>query len=152
MENTPRCRLCGHQLKSSSGCELCTPVKSALIWPATIDADSDLSAASVINTTLRVLKRRLIRLEREMKTEGAVYNNRLTTDLGAISRALKELAAEQRKLEDRESEHYAKLGIEGRMELFMTEFFARLPEDFQIKLLEGMRDTYAEQNQSLLPE
>jgi hypothetical protein len=151
-ENTPRCRLCGFQLKSESGCDVCTPVKRVLVWPVLDLAESEVSAQSVISSTLRALKRRLTKIEREQRSEGDSYDGRLTRDLGTISRALKELAAEQRKLEDREEDRYNSLGIEGRMRLFITEFFSKLPEDFQVKLLQGMRDTYNKQNASLLPE
>ena len=152
IENTPRCRARGHQLKSDSGCALCTDVKAVLVWPATeIEAD-ELSASKVISASLRALRTRLRRLERELKSEGDNYDPRLTRDLTSIGRTLKELAAEQRKLEDREEQRYDKLGIEGRMRLFITEFFSKLPEDFQVKLLQGMKECYNKQNASLLPE
>jgi hypothetical protein len=151
IENTPRCRLCGLQLKSTDGCEVCLPVKKVLVWPVITDT-SETSAQSVINTTLRALRRRLSRLEKEIGSEKGNYDPRLTRDLATISRTLKELAAEQRKLEDREEDNYNKLGIEGKMDLMVTEFFAQLPEDFQVKLLEKMRDTFNSQNASLLDE
>tara|TARA_R110002020_G_scaffold207256_3_gene412666 strand:+ start:7508 stop:7795 length:288 start_codon:yes stop_codon:yes gene_type:complete len=91
-------------------------------------------------------------LNQAIKNEGSDYDARLTRDLTSVGRTLKELAAEQRKLEDRDEDRYDNLGIEGRMNLFITEFFARLPEDFQVKLLQGMKDTYTTQSASLLPE
>ena len=147
----PRCRLCGYNLKSASGCAVCLDAKANLIWPVVEDAESDLSASSVINTTLRALRSRLRRLNRELTAEQA-YNPALTKDLSAIGRTLKELAAEQRKLEDRESDHYGKLGIEGRMALFIDQFFSKLPEDFQVKLLTGMQKLMDEQNAPMLLE
>lgn len=152
IENSPRCRLCGYQLKSESGCDICTPVKTVLVWPAFESDVDEYSASKVINTSLRALRSRLRRLDRAIREEGDVYDARLTRDLTAIGRTLKELAAEQRKLEDREEARYDNLGIEGRMRLFIDEFFSKLPEDFQVKLLSGMRDTYTAQNRSLLPE
>lgn len=152
VENTARCRLCGHQLKASSGCDVCLPVKQVLVWPVITDEANELSASSVINTALRALRSRLRRLNQAIKNEGSDYDARLTRDLTSVGRTLKELAAEQRKLEDRDEDRYDNLGIEGRMNLFITEFFARLPEDFQVKLLQGMKDTYTTQSASLLPE
>lgn len=153
VENTPRCRLCGYQLKSDSGCDICIPVKKVLVWPVISDESSEYSAASVINETLRALKRRLKRLNREITREATSdYDPRLTRDLTAVGRTLKELAAEQRKLEDREDEHYANLGIDGRIDIYVNEFFLKLPEDKQVQLLSEMRDGYNAQNASLLPE
>jgi len=152
IENTPRCRLCGHQLKAESGCDVCLPVKSSLVWPVITDKASETSAQSVISTTLRVTRRRMSRLEKAIGNEGADYDSRFTRDLASLSRTLKELAAEQRKLEDREEANYARLGIEGKMDLMVSEFFAQLPEDFQVRLLTKMRETYNKQNASLLPE
>jgi len=150
-ENTPRCRLCGYSLKASNGCDVCATVKSVLVWPVVEDAANELSAQEVISSTLRTMKTRLRKLNRAMQHEEG-YDSHLTRDLASIARTLKELAAEQRKLEDREDEHYAKLGIEGRMQLYADQFFARLPQDFQIRLLELMKATYEAQNASLLPE
>lgn len=153
IENTPRCRLCGYQLKSSDGCDVCLPLKNVLVWPVVSDENNEISATEVIKTTLRALKRRLRRLEREIVSEDrGDYDPRLTRDLTSVGRTLKELAAEQRKLEDREEDHYQNLGIEGRMQLYVEEFFLKLPEDFQVKLLKDMRDGYNSQNASLLPE
>lgn len=153
IDNTPRCRLCGYSLKATSGCEVCLALKeNCLIWPAVEDAESDFSAATVVRSTLRTLQSRLKALRREIQVQDG-YNPTHTKDLTGISRALKELAAEQRKLEDREDKHYAKLGIEGKMNLFIEQFFNLLPEDYQVKMLESMRDAYKEQNEPmLLPE
>lgn len=151
-QESVRCRLCGNQLKATNGCDLCLRVKGNLIWPIIEDASDNLSATEVINTTLKAMRRRLKRLSKEMANEGSDYQTALTRDLVSISRALKELAGEQRKLEDREEEHYAKLGMEGRMNLFIEDFFSQLPEEFQIKLLQGMKKTFERQNQSLLQE
>ena len=137
MENCPRCRLCGHSLKSDAGCSLCTEVKSNLIWPIIEDAESDLSAGSVINESLRAVKSRLRRLNRELTAEHS-YDPKLTRDLTALGRTLKELAGEQRKLEDREQKHFASMGIQGRMQLFIEQFFSMLPEDYQRDLLNSM--------------
>ena len=152
IENTPRCRLCGYQLKASDGCDVCLPLKKVLVWPVVSDAESDLSATSVISAALKALRSRLRRLKKEIDNERGNYDSRLTRDLTSLGRTLKELAAEQRKLEDREEDRYDKLGIEGRMNLFTAEFFARLPEELQVKLLKDMRDTYNQQNASLLNE
>jgi hypothetical protein len=128
-------------------------VKKVLVWPVISNENSELSAASVINVALRALKRRLTRLAREIQSEqSGDYDPRLTRDLTSVGRTLKELAAEQRKLEDREEDRYDNLGIDGRMTLFVGEFFAKLPEDFQVKLLGEMKATYEKQNASLLPE
>lgn len=151
-ENTPRCRLCGYQLKAQAGCVECTPIKRNLIWPAIEDAASDVSATAVINSTLRALKARMKRIERELKVEGDEYNPVLTKDLTSIGRTLKELAGEQRKLEDREEQRYQGLGIEGRMNLFVEQFFSLLPEDHQIKLLQSMRACFEKQSVPLLNE
>lgn len=152
IENTPRCRPCGNSLKSEKGCTFCLDCKAQLIWPVVADSENDLSASSIITSSLRALKARLSRLQKAMREEGANYNTSLTRDLASIGRTLKELAAEQRKLEDREEERYDKLGIEGRMNLFIAEFFARLPEDFQVKLLSDMKDVFQSQNAPLLEE
>ena len=152
IENTPRCRLCGYQLKASHGCDVCTPLKRVLVWPAVSEEGSELSASSVIGLSLRALKARLKRLKTEITREGTNYDSRLTRDLTSLGRTLKELAAEQRKLEDREEARFDELGIEGRIELYVTEFFAQLPEEWQVKLLEGMKQCYSSQNASLLPE
>ena len=152
IENTPRCRLCGLQLKTTQGCDVCLHVKKVLVWPAVSDEANDLSASSVINTALRALKTRLVRLNRAIKSEGTDYDPRLTRDLTSVGRTLKELAAEQRKLEDRDEAHFSQLGIDGRIELYISQFFAQLPEEFQVKLLQGMKETYKAQNASLLPE
>jgi len=149
MENTPRCRACGFGLKSTNGCSFCLEMKSMLIWPIIDEQhlDGEFSASTVIKTTLRSLKRRLKRLDREIGVEEE-YDTKLTKDLSSISKALRELASEQRKLENREEEHYAALGIEGRMQLFISEFFVNLPEEFQKKLLGGMQKIYISQNES----
>lgn len=147
VDNTPKCRLCGYSLSASSGCTTCLEVKKFLIWPIESDLDSDLSAQSVIRTTLRVLKRRLSRLEEELSSEGQAYESSLTRDLGTISKALKELASEQRRLEDREQKSFSQLGLEGRMNLFIEQFFMRLPEDLQIQMLKQMKTTLQEQHQ-----
>lgn len=151
IENTPRCRPCGNSLKSVEGCTFCLELKPLLIWPVFTE-ENDLSASEVINLTLRALKKRLKRLNKEIDSTDLTYNPALTRDLASVGRTLKELAAEQRKLEDREEDRYDKLGIEGRMELFNNEFFAVLPEDFQIRLLQLMKATYEKQNAPLLEE
>ena len=151
-ENTPRCRLCGYQLKADHGCDVCQPLKRVLVWPALSEEGNDLSASSVISTALRAVKARLRRVKKAIDAEGSNYDSRLTRDLTSLGRTLKELAAEQRKLEDREEARFDELGIEGRVELYITEFFAQLPEEWQVKLLQGMRDAYSSQNASLLPE
>lgn len=147
-----RCRACGYQLKSTDGCTFCLEVKRQLVWPVLSDEVSETSATAVINTTLRALKRRLTKIATEVRREGDEYDPRLTRDLATISRTLKELAAEKRKLEDREEGKFTQLGIEGRMDLMVSEFFAKLPEDFQVRLLSKMKETYHAQNSSLLPE
>ena len=127
-------------------------MKSALVWPSVTGEDASTSAQSIINTTLRVTRRRMGRLEKAIAQEGTENDSRLTRDLASLSRTLKELAAEQRKLEDRTEAEYAALGIEGRMDLFLSEFFDVLPEDFQVKLLTDMRNTFNKQNATLLTE
>lgn len=150
MEHGPRCRLCGYQLKASSGCAVCLEVKPNLVWPAVEEAASELSAQEVINDTLRMIKRRVRKLNKAITAEKG-YDGQLTRDVASLARTLKELAAEQRKLEDREEEHFAGLGIEGRISLYVDHFFARLPEDFQLQLLVRMRDVLSTQAASLLP-
>lgn len=145
IENTPRCRPCGNMLKSEASCTFCSEVKQVLVWPV-LTGENELSASVVITDALRTVKSRLARLNKEIKAEGTSYDKALTKDLVALSKVLKELGAEQRKLEDREEDHYQKLGIEGRMKLVISEFFEMLPEDFQAKFLTSMQSAYTKQN------
>ena len=148
LENTPRCRLCSHSLKASPGCDICLPVKANLVWPV-FENSHEFSAQSVIRDTLRMIKRRVSKLKTATKAEDA-YDSRLTRDMVSLGRTLKELAAEQRKLEQRDSDDFEKLGFEGRCELFVNEFFGLLPDEFQIKLLHRMKDVFDTQRQPLL--
>ena len=152
IDNTPRCRLCGNQLKAVDSCSVCGEIKKNLIWPVFTEAD-EYSAKSIISSTLGALKRRMTRLNTEVAKEKAgEYNTALTRDIALVGRTLKELAAEKRKLEAVEQDSFDQLGIEGKMEMLATEFFARLPADFQVKFLELVKAQYVEQNTPLLPE
>lgn len=148
----PRCRLCGYALKNvDGGCELCIRVKRNLIWPVVENTSEIASAHSTIQELLKLVKGRIKKVKAAERSE-TTYDHQLTQAITALVRAGKELAAEARKLEDREELEYANLGIEGRMQLFVSEFFAALPSDFQIKLLKQMKEVWNEQNQALLPE
>ncbi len=138
-------------LKAPEGCTFCLEVKPLLVWPAVVADEAEYSAQAVVTFALRTMKKRLRKIDKLIGSEKE-YDASLTRDLTSAIRALKELAGEQRKLEDREEERYAALGIEGRIELYATEFFAALPTEYQVRCLELMRDCFEEQNKPKFPE
>lgn len=147
----PTCKLCGYMLKASSGCELCLPVKEVLVWPIITEQSDIESSHGVVQEMIKLVKRRIRKVSAAERSEQG-YDHTLTQAITALARTAKELAGEARKLEDREEQQYVGLGIEGRMNLFVEQFFAELPADFQLKLLKQMRDVFNKQEQSLLPE
>ncbi len=137
----PRCRLCGHALKSSDGCTGCSPYKKNIVWPVLADPDEATTARALAQELATMLRGRLRKVRREIRKEGDEYNPQLTRELVSLTRATKEVTGEVRKLEDRDAAEYGKASFEDKIRLFVEQFFARLPQEFQIKILQRMKDT-----------
>lgn len=148
----PVCRLCSYALKATAGCDICLPVKDVLIWPVTADLSGVASAAETSQLLVKVLRKRLRQLERQVSADKSASDHELTKALTSVARSLKEVGVELRKLEDREEAEYSKLGLEGRMQLFVEQFFAELPQDLQVKLLQEMKQVFQTQNAPLLKD
>lgn len=95
--------------------------------------------------------RRQVRRLRELENAQKSYDSNVTTQMVKLARPIKELAAEVRKLEDRDTNEYNTLSYEERIELFIRQFYLDLPEEHQRSLMQQMHDVNSTQSRSLLP-
>lgn len=152
----PMCRACRHLLKSTSGCDFCLSVKPLIVWPVLHETDHIDSAQKVVTHGLRAARKLVRIVEKRVSEElDPTDLSRLTRDLTSALRTMKELAGEQRKLEDRDAEHLANSTFEDRIRLFAEELFAKLPEHHQrefLRLCNELTQLQAAPQVAALPE
>lgn len=119
-----------------------------LVWPVVTEESEVATAQAVTQEAISYIRRRLRKLKTLERTEND-HNFDIDKSVSSLTQRLAQLSGEVRRLEDREEQQYANLGIEGRMELMATEFFGALPEEYQVRLLKRMREIFSEQNTPL---
>jgi hypothetical protein len=100
-----------------------------------------------------MLRSQLALLKTAAKKQYNEYNPEITNQMVKLARPIKELAGEVRKLEDRDDSRYEALTYEAKVNLFIEQFFAQLPEEQQVRMLTDMRRVHDRDSRTyLLPE
>ncbi len=145
----PRCKLCGYALKAESGCVTCTEVKKFIIWPVLSHDENEIETAQKLTQfTAKLIKKQLVKLSC-VQSKTVDYLPDLDRSLTSLSRALKELSGEIRKLEDRAASEYNNLGFEAQCRLYLEHWFLKLPQEYQTRLLSEMNFALDEQSKPL---
>ena len=137
----PYCRLCGHRLKAMDGCDSCLSAKKHFVYPE--ETGDRVTTQELTQRTARIMREQIARLTLDQGREHK-YDAQLSRELVNLTKALSGLVSEMRRLDEKQEANLASMGYAERCDLIAQEFFARLPEEYQVDFIQKLTRLYNE--------
>ena len=137
----PYCRLCGYRLKAMEGCDSCLSAKKHFVYPE--ETGDKVTTQELTQRTAKLMREQISRLTLD-QSKGLKYDAQLSRELVNLTKALSGLVSEMRRLDDRQEANLASMGYAERCDLIAQEFFAKLPEEYQVDFIHKLTRLYNE--------